>query len=74
MYLTFNRLLALGVALFLAVSLGLWAREALYVWPRKACEARGDWWDPHDRVCAVPISVTKFTGRPIGAPPLKTAH
>jgi len=28
------------------------------------CEARGDWWDDQDKVCAVPIPITTLTRRP----------
>jgi hypothetical protein len=30
------------------------------------CEARGDWWDEQDKVCAVPMPVTTLTHRPAG--------
>jgi len=28
------------------------------------CEAKGDWWDDLDKVCAVPMSVSSITHRP----------
>lgn len=28
------------------------------------CEAKGDWWDDQDRVCAVPMPITTLTRRP----------
>lgn len=28
------------------------------------CEARGDWWDDIDKVCAVPMSISSITHRP----------
>ncbi len=28
------------------------------------CEARGDWWDEQDKVCAVPMPITTLTHRP----------
>ena len=39
--------------------------QIMYVWPSQRCEAVGDWWDPRDRVCAVPIPISQFTGRRI---------
>ena len=68
MYHSFTRLKVLFVIVFVAISAGLWAYDALYVWPRKACEQRGDWWDTKDRVCAIPTPLTFWTGRPNVAP------
>ena len=42
------------------------AFQAYYVWPANRCEAKGDWWDPEDHVCAVPMPISQFTGRKIG--------
>ena len=61
---TFTRLKVLFVAVFALISAGLWGYDALYVWPQKDCEKKGHWWDPHDRVCAIPIPLTYFTHRP----------
>jgi hypothetical protein len=67
---TFTRLKLLFLAIFLLIGAGLWGYDALYVWPRKACEEKGHWWDPLSRSCAVPVSITTFTHRPItGAKP-----
>jgi hypothetical protein len=33
---------------------------------RARCEARGDWWDDQDKVCAVPMPITTLTRRPAG--------
>jgi hypothetical protein len=30
--------------------------------PQAQCEARGDWWDAQDRVCAVPTPLSTITG------------
>jgi hypothetical protein len=30
--------------------------------PRSRCEARGDWWDAQDKVCAVPTPLATITG------------
>jgi hypothetical protein len=42
--------------------------QVVWVLPAKHCEARGWWWDGQTRQCGMPISVTSFTHRPIGAP------
>ncbi len=31
---------------------------------RTRCEAKGDWWDDVDKVCAVPMSISTITHRP----------
>lgn len=31
--------------------------------PKSRCEARGDWWDAEDHVCAIPMPISHFTGR-----------
>ena len=68
-----TRLVVVFLALFALVCGGIWAYDAVYVWPRKTCEARGDWWDAQDRVCAVPMPLTHWTGRsgPASAPKAK---
>jgi hypothetical protein len=67
MFHTFTRIKVLFVIAFLVIGAGLWGYDALYVWPARACEKMGHWWDPHDRVCAIPVSITAFTHRPITA-------
>jgi hypothetical protein len=67
MFHTFTRIKVLFLAVFLLIGAGLWGYDALYVWPRKACEAKGHWWDPLSHSCAVPVSITVFTHRPITA-------
>ena len=63
--------LQIAFALILAaVSIGL-----LFVHPkavtasggtdaRSRCEAKGDWWDDQDKVCAVPVPLSTLTGQP----------
>jgi hypothetical protein len=34
--------------------------------PKARCEARGDWWDEQDKLCAVPMPITTLTQRPAG--------
>ena len=54
------------IALFVVTFVGLLSYQALYIWPIQRCEAVGHWWDPQDKVCAVPIPISMFTGRKIG--------
>ena len=52
------------LAVVIIAAAGLWAYQALYIWPRQRCEAAGDWWDDKDRRCGVPIAIWRITGRP----------
>jgi hypothetical protein len=49
------------------------AFQAYFIWPANRCEAMGDWWDPQDHVCAVPMPISQFTGRKIGGKEVVTA-
>jgi len=51
---------------FFVLAAGLIAYQVICVWPVQRCEAQGDWWDPRDGVCAVPIPISQFTGRRVG--------
>jgi hypothetical protein len=62
----------LVMMIFLAVFLAAGAFVTFYK-PRaptlaEQCEARGDWWDPRDQVCAIPIPLSTITGRKLGPP------
>ncbi|HXV01506.1 MAG TPA: hypothetical protein VG166_13510 [Caulobacteraceae bacterium] len=52
-----------ALALFLVMSAGAVAYEAIYVWPIHRCEDHGNWWDARDRQCLTPIPVEHFTKR-----------
>ena len=58
--LVFLGLFALGAA-------ATWGYQIYWVQPAKHCEEAHRWWDPKTRVCALPVSITTFTHRPIGA-------
>ena len=60
---TIDRLKLIFLVIFAICCAGIWTYQALYVWPRNKCEAMGDWWDWHDRICAVPMPIWRFTGR-----------
>ena len=66
-----ERLTALFVGAFAVCVVAVVVYQLVWVLPAKHCEARGWWWDGVTRQCGMPISVTHFTHRPIGAP--KTA-
>ena len=57
MRLAFLVLFGLGVV-------AVWTYQLGWVEPRRRCEASGRWWSGADRQCAVPVSVSVFTGRP----------
>jgi hypothetical protein len=44
--------------------------QFVWVMPAKRCEGHGWWWDSATRVCGMPVSITTFTHRPIGSPPV----
>ncbi len=45
--------------------------EWRYVWPVRACEEKGAWWDPKDRECLAPMPIWRITNRPVATPPAK---
>lgn len=61
-----DRLKLFFLGLFAISCVAVWTYELLWVAPRKACEAHGNWWDPASRECATPIYLPNLTGRPIG--------
>ena len=54
---------------FFLISGGLLAYDVFFVWPVKACEEHGHWWDEQDRICAVPVPLSVITGRHIAPAP-----
>jgi hypothetical protein len=60
---TIDRLKLIFLVIFAVCCVIIWTYHALYVWPRDRCEAKGDWWDPQDRVCAVPVPISILIGR-----------
>ena len=62
-----DRLKLFFLGLFAISCVAVWTYELVWVAPRKACEAHGNWWDPRSRVCATPVYLPNLTGRPIGA-------
>ena len=72
MFRVMSRVQAAYVGLFLIVCAGVFAYEALYIWPMQHCEADGGWWSMRYRMCATPIPIWRITGRP--APAAALAH
>jgi hypothetical protein len=68
MNVTIDRIKLIFLGLFVISCAAIWGYHAFYVWPKQRCEARGDWWDDQDRVCAVPMPIWSFTHRLPGAP------
>jgi hypothetical protein len=65
-----NTKLILTSLLFLAAIAGI-GYEWRYVWPARACEDKGAWWDPKDRQCLSPMPIWRITNRPSANPPAK---
>ena len=56
------------IGVLFAVCAGVFAYQAAFVWPAKACEAHGGWWSAKYNECATPMPIWRFTGRgPAGA-------
>ncbi len=66
---TIQRVLWGFVGLFLVGVVGLLIYQAVWVWPGERCTRAHKWWDPYQRVCATPVDLKMFTGRPNRAPP-----
>ena len=70
---TIDRMKIFFLGLFVVLNVLAWGYSALYVWPKKACEAQRNWWDAKDRVCATPIPLWTITGRELGKEPSRVA-
>ena len=53
------------LAVFAVLTIASWTYSILVVQPRQRCEAAGRWWSEQDRECGIPVSVSRFTGRPV---------
>jgi hypothetical protein len=68
-----ERLMLFFVGLFAVSLVAVAVYQVVWVLPARHCEERGWWWDGDTRQCGMPISVTSFTHRPIGAPKVTPA-
>ncbi len=69
MYQTFRLLRIIMLCVFMVICAGLWAYQFFVVWPSRACEAKGHWWDSRDLSCAIPMPLSTWTGRPMSTLP-----
>ena len=72
-YRPIERLTLLVVGVFAVCCVAVAVYQFVWVMPAKRCEAHGWWWDGSARVCAMPVSISMFTHRPIGAPKVTPA-
>ena len=63
---TIDRLKLFFLGLFFIGAAASWGYQVYWVWPKRACEERGAWWDPETRICAAPLYIPDITGRPAG--------
>jgi hypothetical protein len=63
MFRIFTRVQLAYLAAFVLVCGGIFAYQAVFVWPAQKCEADGAWWNPRDRECDTPMEIWHFTGR-----------
>ncbi|MEI9891334.1 MAG: hypothetical protein WDN45_13060 [Caulobacteraceae bacterium] len=68
-----ERLTVLFVGAFAVCCVAVAVYQLVWALPAKHCEERGWWWDGQTRQCGMPVSVTSFTHRPIGAPKVAAA-
>ena len=69
-----DRLKLLFLGIFAVSCVAVWTYQLMYARPQALCEARGRWWDWHERTCAQPIPLYMFTHRgPDGAEVKKLA-
>ncbi|CAN5367052.1 hypothetical protein BH09PSE2_BH09PSE2_01770 [soil metagenome] len=61
------RLRYVFLGLFVLGAAGSWAYQIFYVQPYNKCIIARHWWDKDTRTCATPVSITRFTGRPLPA-------
>jgi hypothetical protein len=59
--------------LFVVACAGVFAYQALYVWPVQRCLADGGLWSAKYHECATPMPIWRITGRPLGSPPVTPA-
>ena len=67
---TFDRLRWGFLGLFAMAVVAIWTYQIGWVSPRERCEAAHRWWAEQFRECAVPVSTSVFTHRPIPGEPL----
>lgn len=66
---TINRVMWGFVGVFFVSVAAMFVYQSVWIWPMERCLKAHHWWDPYQRVCATPIDLRTFTGRPNRAPP-----
>ena len=56
------KLIFVGVFAIAVVAVLVW--QIGWIMPQKKCEKAHRWWDPGERVCAMPVLITTITRRP----------
>jgi hypothetical protein len=64
-----NRVMWGFVGLFFVGVVLITIYQVVWQWPAERCLRDHKWWDPGQRVCATPVELRMFTGRPNVAPP-----
>ncbi len=59
-----ERLKLIFVAAFVLAVVGVMVWQIGWIMPQKKCEKAHRWWDPGERVCAMPVLITTITRRP----------
>ena len=67
---TLGRLRLFFLGVFALATAAIWTYQLGWVAPRQRCEAAHRWWAAKYRECAVPVSTSVFTHRPIPGQPL----
>jgi hypothetical protein len=67
---TITRVMWGFVAAFFVAVAAVTVYQIGWVAPGQHCMAGHKWWDPDKRLCATPIELRTFTGRPNVAPPV----
>lgn len=67
---TISRVMWGFVAVFFVAIGAVTVYEVVWAAPGRNCLAAHKWWDPDKRVCATPIELKTFTGRPNRAAPV----
>ena len=59
-----ERLKLIFIAVFALAVVGVMIWQIGWIIPQKNCEKAHRWWDPGERVCAMPVLITTITRRP----------
>jgi len=60
---TIDRLKLIFLVIFACACVAVLVYQLGWAIPRERCEAKGDWWDWRERICAHPVPLADITGR-----------